>query len=137
THWATNDLYAEMIDNDPTVSVYKRSLIENGKIIFPEEFSKQAIHNLKESLGPLFSLLYLNNPRDAGLTDFRESDLRFYEEVGNDFIFEDDERDQSMVALMLGESEKEETPKKPEYTEYNSWADLIDKRGAWMTGKFC
>ena len=136
THWATNDLYAEMIENDPTVSVYKRSLIENGKIIFPEEFSKQAVHNLKESLGPLFSLLYLNNPRDAGLTDFRESDLRFYEEVGNDFIFEDDERDQSMVALMMAEPEKEE-PKKPEYKQYASWADIEFKRDAWITGKFC
>jgi len=136
THWATNDLYAEMEENDPTVSVYKRSLIENGKNIFPEEFSQQAVDNLRKSLGSLFSLLYLNNPRDAGLTDFRESDLRFYQEIGNDLVFEDDERDRDMLQLMLGETSKEEAPGKPQYVQYKSWADVPFKRDEYMTMKF-
>ncbi len=135
THWATNDLYADMIENDPTVSVYKRSLIENGVCIFPEEFSKQAIHNLRTSLGPLFSLLYLNNPRDAGLTDFKESDLRFYEEVGADIIFEDDARDLDIVQLMLGESEEKEEIV-PRGTQYDSWADVPFKRDEYLRLKF-
>lgn len=135
THWATNDLYAEMIENDPTVSVYKRSLIENGVCIFPEEFSKKVIHELQTNLGPLFSLLYLNNPRDAGLTDFRESSLRFYEEVGTDLIFEDDARDLDIVGLMLGEpQEKEEEV--PRGTQYNSWADVPFKRDEYLRLKF-
>jgi len=135
THWATNDLYVDMIEHDPTVSVYKRSLVEDGVCIFPEEFSKQAIHNLQTSLGPLFALLYLNNPRDAELTDFRESQLRIYEEVGSDLIFEDDVRDLDMVELMLGES-KDQKEEVPRGTQYDSWADVPFKRDEYLRLKF-
>jgi hypothetical protein len=83
----------------------------------------------------LFSLLYLNNPRDTGLTDFRESDLRFYEEVGNDLIFEDDERDADMLRLMLGTTD-EKPVETPSYTEYESWADVPNPRDEYLQFKF-
>lgn len=100
TRWHNADIYQDMLDNDPTIEKYQRSLIEDGKIIFPEEFSWQSVEHLKKTLGPMFALLYQNDPRDSELTDFREEMIRWYDEEKSVIVFPEDPRDGEMLELM-------------------------------------
>jgi len=70
TRWAVHDLYSYIERNDPTVEVICRKAVEGGEPIFPEMFSLVTLQRLKDELGSLFSLLYMNSAADPELTDF-------------------------------------------------------------------
>ncbi len=70
THWAVHDLYSHIRKNDPTVTIYKRSLVEDGKIIVPEIFSPEGVQQLRDSYKHMFAFLYQNDQRDAYICDF-------------------------------------------------------------------
>ena len=101
THWAVHDLYTHIRKNDPTVEIYKRSLVEDGKIIFPEEFSEAAVAGLRASFGPMFPLLYQNDPRDSELCDFSEGQLRYYELIDGCFVFSEEPVDRQVEERLL------------------------------------
>ncbi|MEE9586120.1 MAG: hypothetical protein V3W09_04390, partial [Nitrososphaerales archaeon] len=109
THWAVHDLYSYIKENEPSVEVYIRSIVEDGKPILPEKYSMEEIEAMKASFGPLFPLLYMNNPIDPELVDFDMALIRTFRIEGSEIILEDDERD-----LLLAEKVSPgETPMRP------------------------
>lgn len=93
THWATGDIYDEIIGKDDSVECLIRAAVEDGKPIFPEMFSLQTLARLERELGSLYPLLYMNTSTDPRLTDFKPEDFRVYRTEGGFFVFEEDERD--------------------------------------------
>jgi hypothetical protein len=93
TRWAVKDLYSHIIETDPTVEPMVRSVIENGRPIYPEAFSLESIEGLRQSMGVMFALMYMNNVGDPDLVDFPEGELRFFSRNGNILSFRDDIRD--------------------------------------------
>jgi len=134
TRWATSDLYAHIIRNDPSVAVYQRSLVEHGKNIFPEEFSQSAIENLKQTLGPLFALLYQNDPTDASLTDFQADMLRYYKEYPGFLEFDEDDRD-AAVKDMMSVSRAVDKPPETDWKPVD-WSSFTDKRNDYLRVKY-
>jgi len=103
TRWAVGDLWQHIMETDPSVDFVVRSAIEDGKPIFPELFSLEALIQIERELGPaLFSLLYMNSAVDASLTDFDPAMFRYYHDYGD--IIEYD-------APKQGGSNQEEEPK--------------------------
>jgi len=78
TRWGQFDLYQYIIDHDGRYDVYIRQAVEDGKPIFPEEFSLQGLSFLRERNFAHYSSQYLNDPRDPDRVDFRDSWLRRY-----------------------------------------------------------
>lgn len=76
TRWAVHDLPGHIIENDPSVDVLVRSVVEDGQPIFPEMFSLATISDLKKRLGTLFPLMYMNEATDPSLVDFNTDWLR-------------------------------------------------------------
>jgi len=135
THWSVNDLYTRMQNNDPTIETYKRSLVEDGKCIFPEEFSQTVIKQLEDSFGFMYPLLYMNNPRDAKLTDFQEDDIRRFRINGEQFEFDYDERDGNLLELLA--PKPIETDKSANrFVQHDSWADVKFGRDEYMKAKY-
>jgi hypothetical protein len=93
TRWAVYDLYQDIMDQDDTVEVQIRSVIEDGKPIFPEFFSMETIHRLKRELGPMFWLLYMNSAANSELTDFAIDQIRYYRVYNGNLEIREDERD--------------------------------------------
>jgi len=126
TRWAVNDLYGHMIDEDPTIDVYVRSLLENGESIFPEAFPTSYVNDvMKREYQHMFPLLYMNDPRDSSLVDFKEDLLRFYNINGDYIEYEEDDRDNQILELMCP-AQKEEEPAIPFGTEMDSIGDVYD-----------
>lgn len=99
TRWAVQDLYSYVIENDPTVSTVVRSIVEDGKPIYPEAFTAETVERLRKEFGVMFALLYMNNVGDPDLIDFSEEELRFFSLVGNNCIFDEDVRDAQVEGL--------------------------------------
>ena len=94
THWATFDLYTWIMAQEPDVKTLVRSIVEDGKIILPVDHDWEGIERMKKKYGPLYQLMYMNNPFDPELTDFAESDLREYTvNEGGKFTLGEDHRD--------------------------------------------
>lgn len=93
TRWAVADIYSRIIAEDPLVEYIVRSVIENGELIYPEHFTWAGIEHLKATLGPLFSLLYMNNVGDPSLVDFQMDQLRFFQLVDEIVEYDIDPRD--------------------------------------------
>lgn len=95
THWAAYDLYRYIEENDPTVEIVKRAVIENGRPIYPEVFSMEKIDRYRGEYGSLFPLLFMNNPVDPALADFDIEEVREFtlSADGTELRFEADERD--------------------------------------------
>jgi len=97
THWAVNDLYTNIIENDATVEPYVRAIVENGKPILPEAYNMLQIERMKrprpEGYGNLFPLLFMNDAYDPELVDFDMSMLRTFRIEDGCIVFEEDERD--------------------------------------------
>ena len=93
TRWAVQDLYSYIIKNDPTVAVMRRSIIENGRIIYPEAFSPETVERLRKEFGAMFALMYMNNVGDPELVDFFVEDLRMFSLEGGTLVLEEDGRD--------------------------------------------
>ena len=135
THWSVNDLYVRMRQKDPTIATYKRSLIEDGKSIFPEEFTMPIINQIENSFGFMFPLLYMNNPRDAKLTDFMEEDIRRFRETEDEFIFPADPRDKTLLDLVA--PQPVETDKSANrFRKLNSWSDIKPSRDEYLQIKY-
>jgi hypothetical protein len=99
TRWAVHDLYSYIMQNDPTVSYLIRSIVEDGKTIYPEAFGTDTVERLRKEFGIMFALLYMNNIGDPDLVDFTEEDLRFFCLVGDMCEFEGDGRDTTLEGL--------------------------------------
>lgn len=96
TRWAVQDLYSHIIRNDPTVATMKRSIIENGRVIYPEAFSMETVERLRAEFGAMFALMYMNNVGDPELVDFFEEDLRKFKLDKGMAVFEEDGRDNAL-----------------------------------------
>lgn len=92
TKWAVDDLYTE-VKRDPTVESRVRSIVENGKPIYPEVFSMVLIERLKEAHGSMFWLLYMNSADNPELTDFLPSHFRYYHLIDDFVVPQPDQRD--------------------------------------------
>lgn len=110
TRWAVADLYEFIINGgvldgekfakDDTVDVQVRSIIENGKVIYPEKFcieperGKISVTSLMKEHGTMFPLLYMNSAADPTLVDFDMSEVRAFGLASDgDLTFAEDERD--------------------------------------------
>jgi hypothetical protein len=103
TRWAVADLPDYREQNSPEIQFNKRwrSMVEDGEIIYPEKFGYEgAVESLQKEHGVMFPLLYMNSIGDSALTDFSESDLRFYNLVGDEIEFEENELDLQLVDHM-------------------------------------
>lgn len=96
TRWAVHDLYSYIMQNDPTVSYLIRSIIEDGKTIYPEAFSMETVDRLRKEFGIMFALLYMNNIGDPDLVDFTEEELRFFALTDGICSYDEDIRDTTM-----------------------------------------
>lgn len=103
TRWAVMDLYEDIERNDPSVEVYKRAAIEDGKPIFgrvepesgePFGFTLDSLAQLSRELGVLFPLLYMNNAVDPALTDFDPGAIRYFEVSNGKIRFDESELDE-------------------------------------------
>lgn len=80
TRWGNDDVINHLIEEGLFDTPYflKRA-IEDGKAIFPEQYNLQRLADLARRLGPYkYSTLYLNDPFDEMMADFKESWLRWY-----------------------------------------------------------
>lgn len=112
THWANNDVYTLIRENDSSVDVRAFSALvrgavesKNGQVVFskdclplwPEGFPLQLLQDLASpppyGVGELFPLCYLNDPYHSSVVDFNPNELRYYDLEDNIIYFEDDERD--------------------------------------------
>ena len=105
TRWAVHDLYSHVMREDPTVQVWKRALIEDGKLVYPKAhlsarwrshgFDDEKVADLRRTHGTMFPLLYMNEAGDPSLVDFSADDLRAYTVDGTtrSLVFEEDDRD--------------------------------------------
>lgn len=107
TRWAVFDLYQRKLDregvmwdeaispaDDHKMHFYVRSAIEDGKPIFPELFSMQALKMLEKRNPQLFALNYMNQPAGGALTDFDMQYLRMWELRGRDAVILPSEYDE-------------------------------------------
>lgn len=94
TFWRTDDVYAFFERffgrNRPPVptgphsyqrgelAVFRRSVIEDGKIIFPEAVSEQFLTRLREVNPERYAAQYANNPYASDVAYFRAEYLRYY-----------------------------------------------------------
>ena len=102
TRWAVWDLYQYILDNDPTVEVRIRSVVEDGKPIFPQVFTPEVIEQKRKQFGSLFPLLYMNSAVDAAITDFDLTCLRLFTPVeGKAIEFENHEYDEILARDLL------------------------------------
>lgn len=112
THWAVNDLYTHIRQNDPSVECYVRSIVEpdeDGVLqpIMPERFSSETIEQMKLppplGYGVLFPLLYMNNVIDPELVDFDMNELRYFMLEDGIIHFDEDERDEILHKYLIGD----------------------------------
>ena len=109
TRWAVNDLYdfimhggildGEKFEKDYTVDCVVRSIVEDGRVIYPEKFSvqrergKKSVVELQKEHGTMFPLLYMNSAADPSLVDFDIEDVRRFAFNEGQIEFTEDERD--------------------------------------------
>ena len=111
TRWAVADLPDWHANNSPEVEFNKRwrGMVEDGAVIYPEKFGYPgAVDELQRIHGVMFPLLYMNSIGDSTLTDFSASDLRFYELVGDELLFERNEWDDRLEKDMNAPAAKAE-----------------------------
>ncbi len=115
TRWAVWDLYSHTIENDPTVDVKIRAIVEDGRPIWPERFSLEKVEALRKGFGAMFYLLYMNSVQNPELTDFDCGLLRYFKLVANGMAVEfvEDERDSALVLKMRGRDGQPEAPPPP------------------------
>lgn len=100
TRWSLDDLYASILENESKYyDVQIRSIVEDGRIIFPKKFSKRwdeerkiflddpngnsmdYIQHLRDSQGELFYGQYMNNPVETGNQKFRKEYFKYYDRI--------------------------------------------------------
>jgi len=113
TRWAVYDLYSEIIDNDPSVEVNDESfhrIIRDGKILWPEKYTKADIEQLRTEHGSKFYLLYLNSAADPALTDFDMDLVRDFSIIDGCVVFEESVRDEILLKRNKSKSTKGKPP---------------------------
>lgn len=93
TRWAVSDVYSDIMINDPSVSTVIRSIVENGRTIYPEAFSMDTVERLRSEFGIMFHLLYMNSVSNPDLVDFTDEMLRFFGVTDGEVEYADDIRD--------------------------------------------
>jgi len=99
TRWAPGDVWETIQREDPSVECLVRSIIEDGKPIFPELFSLETIQRLKEEEKHLFPLIRMNSGSDPEISDFDVTKLRSFAFENGHISFPDDGRDQRLSAM--------------------------------------
>jgi hypothetical protein len=98
TRWAVRDLYHVIIQDDPSVEVMCRSIVEEGEPIYPEVFSLETVHRLRNEFGSMFPLLFMNQAADPELVDFPEESMRTFSWTPQGVAFTGDARDHMLQA---------------------------------------
>jgi predicted phage terminase large subunit-like protein len=78
TRWSKRDLYQHILEKDKRYGVYSRQCMEDGKPIFPEEFSVAFFDDLRVKNFAHFSSQYLNSPSDPAKCWFKEEWLKYF-----------------------------------------------------------
>ncbi len=104
TRWAVADLYQYVIDNDPTVDVMCRSIVEDGQPIYPEAFSPETVKALQQQFGVMFWFLFMNKANNPEVVDFYEDDLRSCFLRNGMLYFDSDARDEALRKLYGAQS---------------------------------
>eukprot|EP00918_Siedleckia_nematoides_P057476 GHVU01125365.1.p1 GENE.GHVU01125365.1~~GHVU01125365.1.p1 ORF type:complete len:416 (+),score=32.26 GHVU01125365.1:1912-3159(+) len=142
TRWAVYDLYSYIMDNDPSVDVNVRAIIENGKYIWPEKITEAKVTQLQREYGSLFYLLYMNSVADPSLTDFDLSLIREFKYIndGKHLEFSEDDRDSYLVKRAeSGSLMAEKPPPRGQLLSSNTWGMIFgsDKgAGQYMRLKY-
>lgn len=79
TRWSRRDVYQFILDKDHRYKPYIRQAIEDGKPIFPEEFSIEVFETIMQRDLAHYQSQYCNNPTDPTKCDFKESWLKYYD----------------------------------------------------------
>lgn len=81
TRWAFHDVYSWFDKSFPTLTgKFSRSVLEDGKPIFPELLSMEMIDIKRQVMGPYkFSCLMMNNPRNADIQELQVDKIRRWE----------------------------------------------------------
>jgi hypothetical protein len=114
THWANNDLYTLIRENDHSVESQIFSALKQGTVdqdprtqhttlsqdalpLWPEVFPLSLLDQLAQpepyGVGGLFPLCYLNDPYHRSVVDFDPHQIRFYTLEGDSLVFQRDIRD--------------------------------------------
>ena len=99
TRWGAFDLYTQVQDSDPDVEWYIRSIIEDGKLLFPERITEHEIQRLMRKDEDLFYLNYMNSTVGSKMQDFDMSLVRGFEMAGEEVLFEELEGDRDLMQL--------------------------------------
>lgn len=113
TRWAANDLYdfimnggvldGERFEKDYTVDCVVRSIVESGRVIYPEKFAMQvtpgkvAVTALMKEHGTMFPLLYMNSAADPSLVDFDMNEVRSYKLKDGEISFDESVADEILL----------------------------------------
>ena len=83
TRYDFNDLYSTILNElQDEYDVMVKPAIENGKLFFPTRLTAEFLEEQRKEQGEyLFSCQYLLNPIPTSLQVFKESDIKFYEDV--------------------------------------------------------
>ena len=142
TRWAVYDLYSYIIDNDPSVDVDIRAIVEEGKCIWSERFNSAKVEQLMKEYGSLFYLLYMNSVADPSLTDFNIDLIRDFKFIndGQHIEYTEDERDNWLVKKATdGSLEAEKPPPRGQLLNGDTWSLVFGKgdgRKEWMRLKY-
>ncbi len=139
TRWAVFDVYQYIIDNDPTVDVQVRSIVEDGKFIWPERFNEERLVQLKRDnpMG-LFYLLYMNSPADKSLTDFDVELIRGYKLSRDGMAIEFDEAESDFVLrerVDKGEVSVGQNVRLGKTLDRVGWGELLESVGGGKNGR--
>jgi hypothetical protein len=119
THWANNDVYTLIRENDTSVETRVYSALTQGSVemkngepffsedaralwpqVFPIPTLQMLAHPAPYGVGDLFPLCYLNDPYHSSVVDFDPSHLRYYRIEGNQITFDQDERDEVLKRIL-------------------------------------
>lgn len=136
TRWAANDLYdfiinggvldGERFEKDYSVDCVVRSIVENGRVIYPEMFAMQptpgkiAVTALMKEHGTMFPLLYMNSAADPSLVDFDMNEVRSFKLKDGEISFDELPSDETLKEKFY--------PSKESYAVDNFTEKLIGER---------
>lgn len=102
TFWRTDDVYAffekffghgsPKVQTGPysyqvgELAVFRRSVIEDGKLIFPEGVSEKFLTRLREVNPERYAAQYANDPYASGVAYFQKQYLRYYNWLVTDHV---------------------------------------------------
>lgn len=107
TKWPSPDLYTYIRAQNPQdrndteyITIYRRSIVENGKPIMPEYFTLDMVEALKREFKTLFPFIFMNSERVPGVSAFNPNDVREYTVKDGKYLFEPDPRDSRVSATL-------------------------------------